>query len=130
MSQQTNRTEQEIRRETSIFLLNTAKVSRERLGKGEAQYLIDDRHGSDRLGSCLYTIRRGGHTPLHQHQYEHHVYLLKEDSLLRGSKDADSLLNTLKPRETILIPSNAVRQFNNVRDEPFIFLYGKGNPHF
>ena len=132
MSQQTDRPKQETRRETSVFLINATNVAREELGKGaektEVQYLIDDRHGSDRFALRLYTVHKGGHTPLDQHQYEHHVYILKGEGLLRQSKDSDMPLKTLKPGDSIFIPSNAVHQFSNTRDEPLMFLCVKGNP--
>ena len=132
MSQQANRTEEDVRQEKRLFLVNAAEVPSERLGKGaektEVQYLIDDRQGSDRFALRLYTVRNGGHTPLDQHRYEHHVYVLKGEGLLRQSKDAGLPLKTLRPGDSIFIPSNAIHQFSNVREEPFVFLCVKGNP--
>jgi len=132
MSQQTNPTEQELMRESGIFLVNKDKVPPEKLGKGaertEVQYLIDDRQGSNRFALRLYTVQKGGHTPFDQHEYEHHVYILKGEGLLRQSKDLTSPLKTLKPGDSLFIPSNAVHQFSNARDEPLVFLCVKGNP--
>jgi len=132
MSQPTSRTEQEVKRDPGIFLVNNDNVPREKLGKGaertEVQYLIDDRQGSNRFALRLYTVQRGGHTPFDQHEYEHHVYILKGEGLLRQTKDASSPLRTLKPGDSLFIPSNAVHQFSNMRDEPLVFLCVKGNP--
>jgi len=129
---QTNVSQQEVRRERDIFVTNAANVPSEKLAKGaektEVQYLIDDRQGSDRFALRLYTIQKNGHTPLDQHQYEHQVYILQGEGLLRESKDAASPLKRLKPGDSIFIPSNAVHQFSNVRDEPLVFLCVKGNP--
>jgi quercetin dioxygenase-like cupin family protein len=132
MSQQADRTEQRTRQEKGIFLVNAAHVLVEKLEKGaektQVQYLIDDRQGSDRFALRLYTVLKGGHTPLDQHPYEHHVYVLSGEGLLRRSRDADSPLKELKARDAIFIPSNAVHQFSNTHDEPFVFLCVKGNP--
>lgn len=76
----------------------------------------------------LYTVQKGGHTPLDQHPYEHHVYVLSGQGLLRQSKDADSPLKELKAKDAIFKPSNAVHQFSNTHDEPLVFLCVKGNP--
>jgi len=130
---QTNRTEQAVRHEGSIFLVNAADVSSEKLGKGaektEVQYLIDDRHGSKRFALRLYTVRKGGHTPLDQHQYEHHVYVLKGVGLLHQSQDTGSTPKTIEAGDALFIPSNAIHQFSNVQNEPLVFLCVKGNPH-
>ena len=132
MSQQTNPTQQQFERERSIFLVNSANVPSEKLEKGaektHVQYLIDDRQGSNRFALRLYTIQKGGHTTLDEHQHEHQVYILKGEGLLRESKDADSSLKTLKAGDAIFIPSYAIHQFSNLRDEPFVFLCVKGNP--
>jgi quercetin dioxygenase-like cupin family protein len=132
MSQQTNPTQQQFERERSIFLVNSANVPSEKLEKGaektHVQYLIDDRQESNRFALRLYTIQKGGHTPLDEHQHEHQVYVLKGEGLLRESKDADSSLKTLKAGDAIFIPSYAIHQFSNLRDEPFVFLCVKGNP--
>jgi quercetin dioxygenase-like cupin family protein len=132
MSGQANKTEQRTRHERSIFLVNVANVPLERLEKGaqetQVQYLIDDRHGSDRFALRIYTVQKGGHTPLDQHPYEHQVYVLSGQGLLRQGKNPDSPLKKLKARDAIFIPSNAVHQFSNTHVEPFVFLCVKGNP--
>ena len=133
MSQQAGQTEQEAKTERSIFVVNAANVPIEKLDKkgaekAQVQYLIDDRQGSDRFALRLYTVQKDGHTPLDQHPYEHQVYVLKGEGLLRQSKDASAPLKSLKSGDSIFIPSNAVHQFSNTQDAPFVFLCVKGNP--
>jgi quercetin dioxygenase-like cupin family protein len=124
---------QETEQEKRIFLVNTTNVSVEVLDKNGAdrtqvQYLVDDRQGSDRFALRLYTVQKGGHTPLDEHLYEHHVYVVSGEGLLRQSKQPNAPLRTLKAGDTLFIPSNAIHQFSNARDEPFVFLCVKGNP--
>lgn len=124
---------QETEQEKRIFLVNTTNVPIEVLDKKGAdrtqvQYLVDDRQGSDRFALRLYTVQKGGHTPLDQHPYEHHVYVMSGEGLLRQSKQPNAPHRTLKGGDTLFIPSNAIHQFSNDKDEPFTFLCVKGNP--
>ena len=114
-------------------MVNAADVPVESLDRKGAertqvQYLIDERQSSNRFALRLYTVQKGGHTPLDQHPYEHHVYVLSGEGLLRQSTDPNPNLKTIKARDTIFIPSNAVHQFSNLRDDPLVFLCVKGNP--
>jgi len=129
---QNDGTAQELKLEKTIFVVNHTDAPHEKLAKGaektEVQYLIDKRQGSTRFALRIYTIQKGGHTPLDQHQYEHQVYILKGEGLMRQSKNPDSPLKNLKPGDAVFIPSNAVHQFSNVGNEPLIFLCVKGHP--
>jgi len=122
---------QETSTKQNIFIVNASAIPVEDFAKNGAEkarvrYLIDERHGSDRFSLRLYTLEKGGHTPLDEHAYEHHVYVLSGKGLLRLSKE--TRLKALKAGDTIFIPSRAVHQFSNESDEPFEFLCVKGNP--
>lgn len=56
------------------------------------------------------------------------LYVLSGRGLLRQTREAEPPLRALKAGDTIFIPSNAVHQFSNSGDEPFVFLCVKGNP--
>ena len=123
---------QETSTKQNIFIVNASAVPADELAKNGAEkvrvrYLIDERHGSVRFALRLYTIERGGRTPLDEHAYEHHVYVLSGNGLLRQSKESRPL-KALKPGDSIFIPERAVHQFSNESDEPFVFLCVKGNP--
>lgn len=119
---------QEIVGKRRVFVVNAASVKSEALAKDGAdrvqvRYLIDERHGSDRFALRMYTVEKGGHTPLDQHEYEHQVYTLSGEGLLKGQ-----VSRKIQAGDTIFIPSNAVHQFFNESDEPLVFLCIKGNP--
>ncbi|MGA2791107.1 MAG: cupin domain-containing protein [Candidatus Bathyarchaeia archaeon] len=123
---------QETHTKQNILIVNASAVPVEDFVKNGAEkvrvsYLIDERHGSDRFSLRLYTLEKGGHTPLDEHVHEHHVYVLSGRGLLRQSKETRPL-RALKQGDTIFIPSMAVHQFSNESDEPFVFLCVKGNP--
>ncbi len=123
---------QETAKEQKIFTVNAFSVQVEDLAKDGAEkvkvrYLIDERHGSHRFALRLYTVEKGGYTPLDEHAYEHQVYVLSGRGMLRQSKEAGPL-KPMQEGDTIFIPSKAVHQFSNEWDEPFVFLCVKGNP--
>ncbi len=116
-----------------VFIVNAASVPIENFGKKGAErvrvrYLVDERQGSERFALRLYSVEKGGHTPLDRHEYEHQVYVLTGQGMLRQSGDNAPSLQTLHTGDTVFIPSNAVHQFINELDEPFVFLCVKGSP--
>lgn len=119
--------------EEHVYIANSSDVVVEDLSKKGAKnttvrYLIDERHGSNKFSLRLYTIHRDGHTPLDQHEYEHHVYVLSGQGILKGEGNGP-ILRRLREGDSIFIPSNAVHQFINERSEPLVFLCVKGNPN-
>jgi len=124
---------QRVSRKPSISIINSSNVRDEDLAKEGAdkvrvKYLIDERHGSRNFALRLYTLAKGGHTPLDEHLHEHQVYVLSGRGLVRQSNEGGSSKLTLQRGDTIFVPSNAVHQFSNEQDEPFVFLCVKGNP--
>ncbi len=116
-----------------VFIVNADSVPIENLERKGAEkvnvrYLVDERQGSERFALRLYSVVKGGHTPLDQHQYEHQVYVLSGQGLLKQSSDNALAIPNLRAGDTVFIPSNAVHQFINEREEPFVFLCVKGSP--
>lgn len=114
-----------------IFMVNSSDVgaeglSREGASNVEVRYLIDERQGSSHFSLRLYTVEKNGHTPLDQHEYEHQVYVLRGRGLLKEENGLP--MRDLREGDSIFIPSNAVHQLLNERDEPLVFLCVKGNP--
>lgn len=116
-----------------IFIVNSSDVAVEDFVKNGAKnakvrHLIDERQGSNKFSLRLYTVGEDGHTPLDQHQYEHHVYVLSGQGILK-MEESGSVLRQVREGDSIFIPSNAVHQFINERGESLIFLCVKGNPN-
>lgn len=67
-----------------------------------------------------FAVEPGGHTPKHQHDYEHEVFVVAGNAkvLLEGE------LHDLKAGDTVLVPANELHQFTVPHDasEPFRFL--------
>jgi len=119
--------------ENPIFMVDSNSVPVEDLVKPGAtkvnvRYLIDERHGSERFALRLYRVERDGHAPLDQHQYEHQVYILSEEGMLRTRDGNNEVLRRIHQGDAIFVPSNAMHQFINEQNEPLVFLCVKGNP--
>lgn len=67
-----------------------------------------------------FAVEPGGHTPKHQHDYEHEVYVVSGCAhvLLDGTQ------HELKAGDTVLVPANELHQFTvpGAASEPFRFL--------
>ncbi len=65
-----------------------------------------------------FSVAPGGHTPRHQHNYEHEVLVL------RGSGTAFSTAGEkrLTPGDVVYVPANELHQFSNTGNEPFEFI--------
>ena len=82
------------------------------------QWLIDDKIGHT-FAMRRFTIKKGGHTPLHSHDWEHEVYILEGDGVI---KDKDENEYSLKPGNFAYVEPNEIHQFINRGVNDFIFL--------
>ena len=60
----------------------------------------------------VFELAPGGHTPYHQHNFEHEVLVL-DGQIAAVTPDGPK---PLKPRDTLLIPANETHQFKNLSD--------------
>ncbi len=117
----------------NLSLVNLEQVAFEELKKPGAskvrvKYLLDERHGSDKFFLRCYYVEKGGHTPLDKHVYEHQVYILQGEGLVREGSEQVPVMRRIAPGDSIYIPTNAVHQFINERDAPLVFLCLKVSP--
>ncbi|HDN95555.1 MAG TPA: cupin domain-containing protein [Thermoplasmatales archaeon] len=82
------------------------------------QWLIDEKIGRT-FAMRRFTIKKGGHTPLHKHDWEHEVFVLAGEGAL---VDENGKEYPLKPGNFAYVEPNEVHQFKNKGDEDFIFL--------
>ena len=61
-----------------------------------------------------FEVAPGGHTPLHAHNYEHEILVLKGQGLA-ASPTGD---RPLKARDVVWVPPNEIHQFRNTGSEP------------
>ena len=65
-----------------------------------------------------FEVEPGGHTPRHQHPYEHEVYVLAGEGVVY-ERDTP---HPLKVGDVVFVTPNEVHQFKNTGDTPLRFL--------
>ncbi|MCH2153874.1 MAG: cupin domain-containing protein [Phycisphaerales bacterium] len=65
-----------------------------------------------------FVVQPGGHTPLHQHDYEHEVFIVE------GEAEAECAgeVHTIKAGDVLYVPANDLHQFRNTSGAPMRFL--------
>ncbi|MFG0251870.1 MAG: cupin domain-containing protein [Phycisphaerales bacterium JB038] len=65
-----------------------------------------------------FTVGPGGHSPRHQHDYEHEVYILAGE----GKLEYNDTFHPLKAGDVVYVEPNAMHQFTNTGDTDFQFF--------
>ena len=66
-----------------------------------------------------FIIKKGGHTPLHKHDWEHEIFVLNGKGALVDENGNEHPLNQ---GNFAFVEPNELHQFKNVGDDDFIFL--------
>ena len=67
----------------------------------------------------IFEVAPGGHTPLHNHPYEHEIFVMDG----AGTVWRDGQEVAIKPGDVLYIPADEKHQFKNtVADKPFKFM--------
>ena len=82
------------------------------------RWLIDPKVGAENFAMRLFRIEKDGCTPYHQHDWEHEVFVLQGDGIVR-TEEGD---HKLGPRSVLFMPSGKWHQFLNAGPEDFEFL--------
>ncbi len=80
--------------------------------------LIGREDGAPNFAMRQFTVQPGGHTPLHQHNYEHEV--LVQGGF--GEVQMGEQSHPLTVGSVLLVPANLTHQFRNTGDEPLQFI--------
>ena len=80
--------------------------------------VITEEHGWD--GHCLrvFRIAPQGYTPLHSHDWEHVIHVIRGQARV----EIDGELSELTERDFAYVPPNSMHQFTNPYDAPFEFI--------
>jgi quercetin dioxygenase-like cupin family protein len=82
------------------------------------QWLIDETREAPNFAMRRFVIEPGGHTPFHQHNWEHEVYVLKG----RGLLVTDEGEREIGPDVAILVAPNERHQFCALPEGSLTFL--------
>ncbi len=84
----------------------------------KVRWLISKKDGAQNFAMRLFEVKPGGNSPLHQHEWEHEVFILEGEGELRGGLEA----RPLRPGDAVFVPADALHQFNNPGRKTLRFL--------
>jgi len=79
--------------------------------------LISENDGAENFAMRLFDVQPGGHTPLHEHAWEHEVFIVSGSGELRGK--------TVMPfaaGDAVFVEPGEVHQFANTGAEALRFI--------
>jgi len=75
----------------------------------KVRWLISEKDGAKNFAMRLFEIKSGGYTPLHQHDWEHEVFILEGEGASREKNDEKSF----RQGDVFFIPPMEWHQFVN-----------------
>ena len=82
------------------------------------RWLITKKDGAKNFTMRLFEIQPGGHTPLHQHDWEHEVFIVKGNGALQDKNKAYAF----KQGDVIYVPPMEWHQFANTGNDVLQFI--------
>ena len=82
------------------------------------RWLISRKDGADNFAMRLFEIKPDGYTPLHQHDWEHEVFVLEGNGITRDKTSNDPF----NQGDIFFIPSMEWHQFVNTGNKTLKFL--------
>jgi len=82
------------------------------------RWLIAKKDGAENFTMRLFDVKPGGHTPLHQHDWEHEVFIVSGSGELQKKNDKESF----HQGDVIFVPSMEWHQFVNTGNELLQFI--------
>ncbi len=80
--------------------------------------LLSESDGTPTFAMRQFEVAPGGHTPKHQHPYEHEVFVLEGNgTVLEGDVE-----HPLAPGDVVFVSPGDIHQFRNTGDSPLKFL--------
>jgi len=92
--------------------------SEEGLKDTKVRWLISDKDGAKNFAMRLFEIQPGGYTPLHQHDWEHEVFVYEGEGETRDKKNR----KPFKQGDVFFVPPMEWHQFVNKNDKPLKIL--------
>jgi quercetin dioxygenase-like cupin family protein len=103
-------------------LVQYTDVEGVKVGKGaegvEIRWLIDEKDGGKNFCMRHFDISPGGHTPHHQHEWEHEIFILEGE----GEVVSGETPHPFRAGDAILMPGGEKHQFRNTGQTPVRLL--------
>ena len=75
-------------------------------------------HGVPTMSARVFTLEPGGHTPHHEHPFEHLNYVISG----RGELQSEQGLRSIAAGDFILVDPHERHQYRNPHTEPLVFI--------
>jgi len=93
------------------------EINAQKAGQGAenvtVRWVIDEKIGAPTFSMRVFEIQPGGHTPLHEHDWEHEVFILRGRGKVQGGMQQAEF----GPGDVIFIPPGERHQFVNDGEE-------------
>lgn len=93
-------------------------VTMEGTKDAKMRLLISEQDGARNFVMRMFTVAPGGHTPFHFHNYEHEVFVLEGQGVLKGEETE----HAFRDGDVIYVEPNEKHQFQNRGNQPLRFL--------
>ena len=84
----------------------------------KVRWLITKDIGAENFAMSVFEMKPGGFSPLHNHPWEHEVFILEGRGLVKGGGEE----RNFREGDVIFIPPNEVHQFKNTDETKVKFL--------
>ena len=75
----------------------------------KVRWVISEKDGAENFAMRIFEIQPGGHTPLHQHDWEHEIFILEGTGVTRNKQNEKSF----KQGDILFVPPMEWHQFVN-----------------
>lgn len=111
-----------MRRIGRMKLFNNRDVQAERVEQGakdvRVRWLITKDVGAENFAMRLFEVDSGGFTPLHNHPWEHEIFVLEGEGVVRGGEEEKGF----KEGDVIFMPPDETHQLRNTGEGIVRFL--------
>lgn len=83
------------------------------------QIIIGPRDGSDEIVMRYFSLKAGGASPYHNHDFPHLVQIMQGNGVVIDETGKE---HPLVRGEFVFVPANEVHGFKNTAEEPFDFI--------
>ena len=82
------------------------------------RWLITKKDGAENFAMRIFEVKPGGYTPLHQHDWEHEVFILEGNGAIKNKNKEEPF----KQGDVLFIPPMEWHQFVNTGDGTVKFI--------
>jgi len=106
-----------------MFVKNYKEIEAQEAGEGskgvKIRWVINKDTGAKHFAMRVLEMAAGGYSPLHTHEWEHEVFILKGEGVVL---DKEGKEHKLTNGSVVFVPSNDLHQFKNTGNDTMEFI--------